>query len=330
MFALKDVLIKQSAPTTLLLEKHIAFIQSYESKKNDYEYVMSEYLRMSGVYWCLTAMDIVNELDRLNKSDIIDFVMNSFDEKSGGFGASIGYDPHVLHTLSAVQILTMYKAVDRLDKEKVVRFLTNLQQEDGSFVGDEWGEVDSRFSFCAIACLALLGHLDAIDVDKAVDYVLRCQNFDGGFGTRPGSESHAGQIYCCLGVLSITRELHRIDVDQLGWWLCERQCPSGGLNGRPEKLPDVCYSWWVLTSLAIIGKLHWVDKTALIKFIYACQDEETGGFADHPGNMPDPFHTVFGLAGLSLVGEKRLKNVNPVFCMPDDLVESLNIHLQLL
>lgn len=56
------------------------------------------------------------------------------------------------------------------------------------------GEVDTRFSFCAVACLALLGRLDAIDVDKAVEFVLSCMNFDGGFGCRPGSESHSGQV----------------------------------------------------------------------------------------------------------------------------------------
>ena len=58
--------------------------------------------------------------------------------------------------------------------------------------GDKWGEVDTRFSFCAVAALALLGELNAIDIDAAVEFVKSCMNFDGGFGTRPGSESHAG------------------------------------------------------------------------------------------------------------------------------------------
>ena len=57
------------------------------------------------------------------------------------------------------------------------------------------------------------------------------------------------------------------------------------LTGRPEKLPDVCYSWWVLASLKIIGRIHWIDKKKLEMFILACQDDETGGFADRPGDM---------------------------------------------
>ncbi|XP_074893503.1 geranylgeranyl transferase type-2 subunit beta isoform X3 [Buteo buteo] len=226
-------------------------------------------------------------------------------------------------------ILILYDSLHVVDVNKIVEYIQNLQKEDGSFAGDKWGEIDTRFSFCAVATLALLGKLDAIDVGKAVEFVLSCMNFDGGFGCRPGSESHAGQIYCCTGFLAITDQLHQINVDLLGWWLCERQLPSGGLNGRPEKLPDVCYSWWVLASLKMIGRLHWIDREKLRCFILACQDEETGGFADRPGDMVDPFHTLFGIAGLSLLGEEQIKAVNPVFCMPEDVLRRINVQPEL-
>ena len=158
-------------------------------------------------------------------------------------------------------------------------------------------------------------------------------NFDGGFGTKPGSESHAGQIYCCVAFLSITGDLHKIDADLLGWWLAERQLPSGGLNGRPEKLPDVCYSWWVLSAMSILGRLHWIDATALRAFILASQDDETGGISDRPLDYPDPFHTLFGIAGISLLSsitkeDPQLKKVNPVFCMPEYVIERRNIKIQ--
>lgn len=53
----------------------------------------------------------------------------------------------------------------------------------------------------------------------------------------------------------------------------------------------MCYSWWVLASLKIIGRLHWIDREKLRSFILACQDEETGGFADRPGDMASIFLT---------------------------------------
>ncbi|XP_077761205.1 geranylgeranyl transferase type-2 subunit beta isoform X4 [Canis aureus] len=234
----KDVIIKSDAPDTLLLEKHADYIASYGSKKDDYEYCMSEYLRMSGIYWGLTVMDLMGQLHRMNREEILTFI-KSCQHECGGISASIGHDPHLLYTLSAVQ------------------------------------------------------------------------------------------IYCCTGFLAITSQLHQVNSDLLGWWLCERQLPSGGLNGRPEKLPDVCYSWWVLASLKIIGRLHWIDGEKLRSFILACQDEETGGFADRPGDMANPFHTLFGIAGLSLLGEEQIKPVSPVFCMPEEVLRRVNVQPEL-
>lgn len=54
------------------------------------------------------------------------------------------------------QILVMLEATEEVNVESVVRYVSGLQNEDGSFSGDKWGEVDTRFSFCAVACLALL------------------------------------------------------------------------------------------------------------------------------------------------------------------------------
>ncbi|TRY84156.1 hypothetical protein DNTS_026052 [Danionella cerebrum] len=221
----KDVTIKADAPNSLLLDKHADYIAAYGSKKDDYEYTLSEYLRMSGIYWGLTVMDLMGQLSRMNRDEIIEFI-KSCQHDCGGIGASIGHDPHLLYTLSAVQILSLYDSVNSIDVDKVVEYVKGLQQEDGSFAGDKWG----TFSYFYV------GKLDVIKMEKAVEFVLSCMNFDGGFGCRPGSESHAGQIYCCTGFLSVTGQLHQVNADLLGWWLCERQLPSGGLNGRPEKV----------------------------------------------------------------------------------------------
>jgi geranylgeranyl transferase type-2 subunit beta len=213
----------------------------------------------------------------------------------------------------------------------------SLQKADGSFVGDEWGEVDTRFSYCALSCLSILGRLDSglIDLDKATGFVGRCANFDGGFGCVPGAESHAGQVFTCVGALSIGRGLHKVDDALLGWWLCERQCDSGGLNGRPEKQADVCYSWWVLSALSILGKVNWIDERKLESFILQCQDGEDGGISDRPGNVADVFHTFFGVAGLSLLGffdgkaeYSRYRAVDPVYALPVDLVKELGLTCQ--
>ena len=48
----------------------------------------------------------------------------------------------------------------------------------------------------------------------------------------------------------------------------------------------------MLASLKIIGRLHWIDREKLRSFILACQDEETGGFVDRPGDMASILMTV--------------------------------------
>ena len=198
--------------------------------------------------------------------------------------------------------------------------------------------MDTRFSYCALSGLAILGRLEdgLVDVDAACAFVALCRNFDGGYGAVPGAESHAGQIFCCVGALCVCGRLESLQRDVLAWWLAERQCDSGGLNGRPEKQADVCYSWWILSSLRMLGCDHWIDRDALAKFILQCQDADDGGIADRPGNVADVFHTFFGIGGLSLLewfepnapaDQQRPTRVeiDPVFALPSDVVQRLNL-----
>uniref|UniRef100_A0A8C7ZHT6 Geranylgeranyl transferase type II subunit beta n=1 Tax=Oryzias sinensis TaxID=183150 RepID=A0A8C7ZHT6_9TELE len=113
------VILKPDAPSALLLDKHADYIAAYGSKKDDYEYTLSEYLRMSGIYWGLTVMDLMGQLHRMNLQEIIDFI-KACQHDCGGFSASIGHDPHLLYTLSAVQILCLYDSLDAIDVDKVV------------------------------------------------------------------------------------------------------------------------------------------------------------------------------------------------------------------
>ena len=375
--------------------QYIANLAVKLDKPSSYEGAVTEHLRMSGVYWSLTALSLlrpVDEADKLlgvtnlpnstsssdaaadagvatagadeasasvdaeiesHRKPIVDWVFDCYDEARGGFGGNVGHDAHLLYTLSALQILAMADKLDdpRLDRRAVVSFVSGLQQTDGSFAGDEWGEVDTRFSYCALSALSILGALPdeedsnsnnnsfgentaTIDLQKAALYVSSCRNFDGGFGSVPGAESHAGQIFCCVAALSIARSLHLLDSDLLSWWLAERQCDSGGLNGRPEKQADVCYSWWILSALSILGRTDWINSEKLAAFILRCQDDDDGGIADRPNDMADVFHTFFGIAGLSLLGVldkigeeqgKTYRLIDPVFALPVDVVAKLGL-----
>ena len=57
----------------------------------------------------------------------------------------------------------MFDAVDEINTEKLADFMASLQNPDGSFNGDYAGEIDTRFSYCAISALSLLNKLDKIN-----------------------------------------------------------------------------------------------------------------------------------------------------------------------
>jgi len=314
--------------TELFLEKHVQFINTY-SEKFKFEYEMVEYLRMSALYWASTALDIAGRIDLLDKEGILDFCIKSWHDTLGGFSAAPGHDPHLLYTLSAIQLAINLDLInyekqilfenENITFEKIISFISKCQNlETGSFSGcPTWStDIDTRFSFCAIASAFLLKKLDSstkpFDLEKAESFLWQAQNFDGGFGTLPDSESHSGQIFCCVGALKLLNnslsKMPKRKQSLLSHWLAERQLKhSGGLNGRPEKLPDVCYSFWVLSSLKMLGHVDWIDGQKLTKFILAAQDSEDGGIGDRPGDWMDPFHTLFGLAGLSMLGYQEKK-----------------------
>ncbi|KAF5959230.1 hypothetical protein HYC85_000439 [Camellia sinensis] len=124
----------------------------------------------------------------------------------------IGHDPHLLYTLSGIQVLALFDKMHILDIDKV----SNCYRMKMDPFQVTWGEVDTRFSYIAICSLALLHSMDKINVDKAVKYFVSCKNLDGGFGCSPGAESHAAQRflfliaceliklfpYCCMLALS--------------------------------------------------------------------------------------------------------------------------------
>lgn len=70
--------------------------------------------------------------------------------------------------------------------------IAGLQQPDGSFAGDQWGEIDTRFTYAALLACSILGRMGALAVDKAVEFVVACKNFDGGFGCTPGERQARG------------------------------------------------------------------------------------------------------------------------------------------
>lgn len=61
----RDVQLPTDHPQELLIDKHKNFLITYASNSDGYEQIMVDYLRMSGIYWSLTAMDVMGSKDLL-------------------------------------------------------------------------------------------------------------------------------------------------------------------------------------------------------------------------------------------------------------------------
>ncbi|KAJ1368177.1 hypothetical protein KIN20_029255 [Parelaphostrongylus tenuis] len=160
--ARKDVDIPKTAPKEFMADLHLKFITKYEEDKDSYEYIMAEPLRLSGIYWCVAAACVLNKPNALSREEIVQYIKEC-QRGDGGFAPAAHHDSHLLHTLSAVQILIMYGALDSFDLDSIAEYVRRLQNDDGGFGGDVSNEVDTRFSFCAVATLYLI---DKLHVNK--------------------------------------------------------------------------------------------------------------------------------------------------------------------
>ena len=116
-----------------LRNQHFQFIKDLDGRINKLDYWQADCLRMSGIYWALTALLLLepdlnplNEqfslLSPLTRESIISFIVKCQCE-NGGFSGNIGHDAHLTFTLSAIQILVILDAFrdSRLDLENHVK-----------------------------------------------------------------------------------------------------------------------------------------------------------------------------------------------------------------
>ncbi|EPB70469.1 prenyltransferase and squalene oxidase repeat-containing domain protein [Ancylostoma ceylanicum] len=93
--------------------------------------------------------------------------------------------------------------------------------------------------------------------------------------------------------------------------------------------------YWCVSAVSILNKSDALSRDAIVEYIRECQRAD-GGFAPathHDSHLlhtlsavqADPFHTLFGVAGLSLLGSENLSPVDAVFCMPKSTLKEKSL-----
>jgi len=275
-------------------------------------YSSQESNRITLAYFVVSSLDILGELDNLDKKRIIDFiyslqVLPDKDDQSkniqncgfrGGpfFGSPwnptceakslhIHDQSNMAMTYTALAILTMCgDNFSRVNKVAVINAIKSLQKEDGSFSPVAGGsESDVRFIYTAAAISYMLNDFSGVNIDKAVNYIISSQSYDGAIGQGPGQESHGGATYCAVASLHLFGKLDKLPrKEALIKWCIERQI--SGFQGRINKDPDSCYSFWIGASLTLLGGYSLLDFNSIKGFTFSCEQKK-GGFSKNQINI---------------------------------------------
>lgn len=290
--------------------------------------------RMTIAYFAISGLDILNALDSINeerKKHIIEWIYSlqivNDEELVSGFQGSSTINTihnkdknalykwnHLAGTYCALcSLVILGDDLSQVNRKSIAKSLKTLQLPDGCYTGAKSGtENDMRFLFIAANICYFLNDWSGMDVQKAVDFILKSISYDFGIGQGPELESHGGSTYCAVATLALCNQLNSLSVTQrngLRRWLLNRQLD--GFQGRPNKPVDTCYSFWVGAALKILGAFDFSNFEQNRSYVLATQNDVIGGFSKWIDTMSDPLHTYLGLAGLSLMKEKGLKEVVP-------------------
>ncbi|XP_053958484.1 geranylgeranyl transferase type-1 subunit beta [Anastrepha ludens] len=221
---------------------------------------------------------------------------------------------HLAMTYTGIAILaTLGDDLSRLDRKNIVDGVAAVQRPDGSFSACiDGSENDMRFVFCAAAICHMLDYWGNVDKENMFQFIRSCIRYDNGFSQYLEGEAHGGTTFCALAALELSGQLHRLDEttrENIKRWLIFRQV--NGFQGRPNKTVDTCYSFWIGAALRILGAFELINYAENRAYIMETQDGIVGGFSKWPQSTTDPFHTYFGLCGLSFMNEPGLLEVMP-------------------
>jgi len=88
--------------------------------KTSFEFFATEHFRLSGVYWGVTALYLIARTNFLDQEEVITWIL-SCQHPCGGFGGSERHDPHILYTLSALQVLALYDELHRVNVDLIAK-----------------------------------------------------------------------------------------------------------------------------------------------------------------------------------------------------------------
>lgn len=126
------------------------------------------------LYCAVSSLAHLNALDRLDAESAITGVLScsNFD---GGFGRVRGAESHAGQVFVCVGVLSILRALDRIDIDKLGAWLSERQIECGGLNGRPQKLEDVCYSWWVLSSLSMIQRLHWIDGEKLKAFILNAQ-----------------------------------------------------------------------------------------------------------------------------------------------------------
>ena len=75
------------SPPVFHIDKHVQYIQKISADVQSYEYLVTQHLRMSGIYWGLTSLALLGRdlKEETSYPGMVDWILSCQDTVMGGY-----------------------------------------------------------------------------------------------------------------------------------------------------------------------------------------------------------------------------------------------------
>nr|POE63280.1 geranylgeranyl transferase type-1 subunit beta [Quercus suber] len=297
-------------------------------------------------YFALAILLIMgDDLKRVNRAATL-LWLRKMQRDDGSFGETNmngkiegGLDPRFAYCATGVRFILRGSSVgpllvDGMEVEdiNIDGLIRCIQAAEVGIADAPYHEPHAGYTFCSLGALAFTARLNIdstgqknlvapSNVNNTLSWLVSRQtslidpdgNPDSEF---PASQSHKEPANKKQENDDPLQPIHQSpnNSDGLSAVASDTQC--AGMNGRVNKVADTCYGFWVGASLHILGQPLLCDRKALRTYLLdKTQHPVLGGFGKFPGDLPDIYHSYLGLAALSLVGDKQVKELDGGMCL---------------
>ncbi len=306
--------------TPNIIDEVYRFILSLYDKRGFFYYDRSSVAKVLvylGDTWdAIETLNVIGRLSDLNssvKNSIINWVLSMYDNETGDFMGTydpthnkIEHSPFSLSFLSGVRILQLLGALNKIDKNKIIRRIYRRFYHDGHF-GDIFDNVVENYY--VIYCLKILGGLNESVAYKDSLWLKNMINPVTGLESS-GNLAITGGIVISLGLLG---HLNLLPVNKTVESILSLQGHLyGGFLNLPKKSDglDNYLDMWdthdVIQSLFLLNASSRLEEPFYVEKIPDFSDEPGYNYTNEDGNDEDGFFPPISSGGYSEVGSNSI------------------------